>query len=110
MTLAPWYWTDTPYDHWAVGLVACAGDNGRIHYSGVGKQIATVCGGGNARWQPENLRLLEGPRIVDCRLCAAIARKDRDLIDQRYVQPIIKSHDRVNFIGRERRREEDARS
>ncbi|MCH7892011.1 MAG: hypothetical protein IH921_10970 [Gemmatimonadetes bacterium] len=102
----PWYWREPRYDHWAVGLVACAGTNERIHYSRAGKQIMAACGGGNARRQPKNVRLLEGPRIVDCRLCAAIARHDRDLIDQRDVKPVIKSHDRVNFIGRERARKQ----
>jgi hypothetical protein len=104
MTGAPWYWADARYDHWAVGLVACAGTNERIHYSRAGRQITTACGGGNARRQPKNVRLLEGPKLVDCRLCAAIARQDRDLIDQRDVQPIIKSYDRVNFIRREQQR------
>jgi len=103
MTGRPWYWTEARYDHWAVGLVACVGDNGRIHYSGVGKAIRTAC---EINRQPNKVRLLEGPRIVDCRLCAAVARRDRDLIDQRDVMPIIKSNDRVNFIGRERARKE----
>ena len=107
MTGAPWYWREARYDHWAVGLVACAGTNERIHYSRAGKQIATACGGGNARRQPKNVRLLEGPKIVDCRLCAAIARQDRDLIDQRVVRPIIASHDRMNFMSRERARKHD---
>ncbi|MCK5650938.1 MAG: hypothetical protein KAJ42_06170 [Gemmatimonadetes bacterium] len=99
----PWYWSSARYDHWAVGLVACVGDNGRIHYSGVGKAIRTAC---EINQQPKNVRLLEGPRIVDCRLCAAVARRDRGLIDQRDVKPIIQSHDRVNFIQRERARKE----
>ena len=104
MTEAPWYWTEARYDHWAVGLVACAGTNERIHYSRVGKQIMTACGGDNPRRQPKNVRLLEGPRIVDCRLCAAIAREDRDLIDQRVIRPIISGASRTNFIRREQRR------
>ena len=97
----PWYWNEARYDHWAVGLVACVGDNGRIHYSGIGKAIRTAC---EINQQPANVRLLEGPKIVDCRLCAAVARRDRDLIDQRDVQGIITSHDRVNFMRREQRR------
>ena len=101
MTGAPWYWTDGRYDHWSVGLVACAGSNERIHYSRVGKEIMTAC-----ERQPKNVRLLEGPKIVDCRLCAAIARRDRDLIDQRVVRPIITSADRTNFMGRERGRKQ----
>lgn len=107
MTQAPWYWRDGQYDHWAVGLVACAGDNERIHYSRAGKQIMAACGGGNARRQPKNVRLLEGPRLVDCRLCAAIARQDRDLIDQRDVKQILLDASRSNFIRRENRRKYD---
>ena len=53
-----------------------------------------------------NVRLLEGPRIVDCRLCATVARNDRDLIDQRPVKSIIQSADRMNFISRKRARKQ----
>ena len=101
MTGSPWYWTEARYDHWAVGLVACVGDNGRVHYSGVGKQIRTAC---EINQQPANVRLLEGPMVVDCRLCAAVARQDRDRIDHRHVQRVIQGHDRTNFIRREQQR------
>lgn len=99
MTGSPWYWNDARYDHWAVGLVTCVGDNGRIHYCRAGELVMTAC---EINQQPVNLRLLDGPiRIVDCRLCAEAARKDRDLIHQRHVQNIIKSYDRMNFVRRD---------
>ena len=96
MTDSPWYWRDAECDHWAVGLVACyAGDV--VHYALIGKR-QTACG------RAEDLKPMFGPQVVTCRECCVVAREDRNLIDQRWVKPIIKSHDRVNFINRDRGR------
>ena len=95
-TSAPWYWRDPECDHWAVGLVALS-DGDVKHYALPGKRQA-ACG------QVEGLKLLFGPQVVTCRECCIVARDDRNVIDQRHVQPVIKSHDRVNFIRREQQR------
>lgn len=106
MSGQPWYWSEAECDHWAVGLVACVGDNGRIHYVRAGRHgMVPACGR-----HIDGLQVLEGPKVVGCRICCFVARAERNRIEQRFVQPIIKSHDRVNFIGRERRRKEDAGS
>lgn len=100
MTGTPWYWADSHYDHWAVGLVACTGEDGRIHYALPGEPVTTACN------RQKDVELIDGPRIVECLICAARARENRDVIDQRVVRPIIASHDRMNFMSRERARKQ----
>ena len=102
MTQGIWYWASARYDHMAVGLVACAGDNGRIHYAQAGELVTTAC---DCKRQPDNLQLLDGPKIVDCRLCAAVAKWDRGLIAQRVVRPVITDASRMAF----RKRRKNAR-
>jgi hypothetical protein len=102
----PWYWTvdGGEHDHWAVGLVLCMGDNGRVHYVRAGRHgMVPACGR-----HIDGLRVLEVLRLVECRICCAVARADRDRIEQRHVQNIIKSQDRVNFIRRDQVRKREA--
>jgi len=104
MSKAPWYWADSHYDHWAVGLVACTAEDGRIHYALPGEPVTTACN------RQKDVELIDGPRIVECLICAARARENRDVIDQRHVQKVIKGHDRTNFIRREQQRKINAGS
>ena len=107
-TEAPWYWeTDGgEHDHDAVGLQACVGDNGRVHYVRALRPGATLgfvpaCGR-----HAKGLRMLEGPQVVECRICCAVAKASRDRIEQRTVRPVITGHSRMNFIARERGRKQ----
>lgn len=99
---SPWYWSHGEFDHWAVGLVCCVGDNGRIHYVRAGRHgMVPACGR-----HIDGLQVLEGPKTVECRICCAVARADRGRIEQRHVQKILKDNDRLNFMQRERGRKE----
>jgi len=109
MTGSPWYWTidGGEHDHDSCGLQACVGDNGRIHYVRAFKMGAPIgfvpaCGR-----HAKGLRMLEGPQVVECRICCAVARASRDRIEQRTVKPVISDMSRTNFIRREQRRKID---
>jgi hypothetical protein len=103
-TAMPWYWEieGGHHDHDACGLMTCVGDNGRIHYARAGELVVTTA----CHRQPKNLWLLAGPRIVECRVCCAVARTNRDRIAQRVVSPIISGESRTNFIRRKQVRKQ----
>lgn len=97
---SPWYWSDPECDHWAVGLVACVGDNGRVHYVRVARHgMVPACGR-----HINGLQVLDGPKVVQCRICCFVARRRRNRIEQRWVQNILQNNSRSNWIARERLR------